>query len=96
MEENREKGLDAGFDGTPPQVMHETVKFIKAHWGYRKRVVLGPTEKKSSLENSPTNGTRPHQDAAPKQGLPLALPLALALFVPSPFLLWRDNFQKEK
>lgn len=37
MAENREKGLDSGFDGTPVSVMRETLKFIKANWSSTSR-----------------------------------------------------------
>ena len=32
-QENVEKGLDEGFDGTPDLVMQETFEFIKDKWG---------------------------------------------------------------
>lgn len=59
VEENREKGLDAGFDGTPPQVMHETLKFIKAHWGYTSHYLdsVGfPLEWQHQLRDNLTKG----------------------------------------
>ncbi len=33
IKEDRDKGLDAGFDGTPEEVMRETIKFISSNWG---------------------------------------------------------------
>jgi hypothetical protein len=31
--ENQAKGLNTGFDGTPPEVMEQTIEFIFQKWG---------------------------------------------------------------
>jgi hypothetical protein len=32
QQENEERGLDQNFDGTPAQVMHETLEFLRDKW----------------------------------------------------------------